>query len=123
MCVTSRRFFRRWTISASARASSLPARVTQRLPSKGPARVVDFRYLSDYHGLGSAVAWHGQVAMYVTAPSEWVIDNEPIEPPRQTLFSMYPLGFTRELAMRRGAFIYGNVMTKDETLPTLETMV
>ena len=86
-------------------------------------RVIDFRYLSDYHGLGSAIAWFGQVAMFVTAPSEWVIDNQPIEPPNHTLFSMYPLGHTRESAMRHGAFIYGNVVTKDETLPTLEAIV
>ncbi len=86
-------------------------------------RVIEFRYLSAYHGLGTAIAWSGQVAMFVSAPSEWVIDNEPVEPPNHTLFAMYPLGYTRESAIRRGAFIYGNVVTKDETLPTLESIV
>lgn len=86
-------------------------------------RVIDFRYLSDYHGLGTAIAWGGQVAMYVSAPSEWVIDNEPTEPPNHTLFAMYPLGYTRESAMRHGAFLYGNVVTKDDTLPSLEAIV
>lgn len=86
-------------------------------------RIIEFRYLSDYHGLGTAIAWGGQVAMYVSAPSEWVIDNEPTEPPNEMLFAMYPLGYTRESAMRHGAFIYGNIVTKDETLPTLEAIV
>jgi len=80
-------------------------------------RVIDFRYLSIITAWAVRSRWFGQVAMFVTAPSEWVIDNQPIEPPNHTLFSMYPLGTTRESAMRHGAFIYGNVVTKDETLP------
>jgi len=86
-------------------------------------QVVDFRYLSAYHFLGRAVAWFGEVAMYVTAPSEWVIDNQPTESLNFTLFSIYPLGYTRETAMLHGPFIYGNVVTKNETLPTLEAIV
>ena len=61
--------------------------------------------------------------MYVSAPSEWVLDNEPVEPPNYTLFAMYPLGHTRESAMRHGAFLYGNVFTKDDTYPSLEAVV
>ena len=82
-------------------------------------RVIEFQHLSDYHSVGSAIAWSGQVAMFVSAPSEWVIDNEPVD----TLFAMYPLGYTRESAIRHGAFIYGNVVRKDDTLPTLEAIV
>jgi hypothetical protein len=50
-------------------------------------------------------------------------DNEPVEPPFHTLFSMYPLGYARESAPRHGAFIYGNVESKGDTHPTLQAIV
>lgn len=86
-------------------------------------RVVEFQYLSHYHSLGSAIAWSGTFGVRITPPADWVIDNETVAEPNRTLFAMYPLGYTRESAIRHGALIYGNVVHKDDSLQTLEAIV
>jgi hypothetical protein len=40
---------------------------------------MDFRHLSDYHSLGTAIAWRGRVEMYVSA-SGCSTTNQSIRP-------------------------------------------
>ncbi len=81
-----------------------------------------FEYLSEYHSLGGAFAWSDPLAVLVRLPDTWVIDNTPPDPAAFTLFSAYPLGYTRESAMAHGAFIYGNIVVKETGAETLEAV-
>lgn len=75
--------------------------------------------LSNYQHIGCALPWRGPVAAIVEAPNGWVVDNQNTG---WCQFSMYPLGHTRESAMSMCPFLYGNIILKTETEPTMEAM-
>jgi hypothetical protein len=85
-------------------------------------KILTAKRLSEFQNIGCAMLWKGQVAAVVSPPDTWVVDNEatPGSPPFQ--FSMYPLGHTRESAMRHGAFLYGNIVLKSDREPTMEAI-
>ena len=85
-------------------------------------RIIEFKYLSAWHSLGGGIAWHGPMAALVRAPDTWVIDNQRSPKPFHMSFSMYPLGYTRETALRFGAFIYGNFELKSMEHPSMESI-
>jgi hypothetical protein len=68
---------------------------------------------------GEPWLWKGPVAAIVGLPEGWVVDNEPGQ---GFQFSMYPLLTTREKAMRFGVFLYGNIVLKTPSEPTLEAI-
>lgn len=85
-------------------------------------KILTTERLSEFQNIGCAMLWKGPIAAVVSPPDTWVVDNEatPGSPPCQ--FSMYPLGHTRESAMRYGAFLYGNIVLKCEGEPTMEAI-
>jgi hypothetical protein len=77
--------------------------------------------LSEFQHIGDAYPWVEPVAAVLSTPQGWVVDNEG--PGRERgLFAMYQLGHTRSSAQRRGAYIYGNIILKSETKPTMESI-
>ncbi len=78
--------------------------------------------LSQYQHIGCAWPWKGPVAAIVEAPDGWVVDNEDTGKPGWCQFSMYPLGHTLESAKRMCPFIYGNIVLKTATEPTMEAI-
>ena len=85
-------------------------------------RILTAERLSEFQSIGCAILWKGDVGAIASPPDTWVVDNErtPGSPPCQ--FSMYPLGHTRESAMRLGGFLYGNIVLKSEHEPTMEAI-
>jgi Restriction endonuclease len=85
-------------------------------------RIMSPERLSEFQHIGCALAWKGPVAAVVSPPEAWVVDNEatPGGPPCQ--FSMYPLGHTRESAMRFSSFLYGTLVLKFDKEPTMEAI-
>jgi Restriction endonuclease len=77
--------------------------------------------LSEFQNIGSAMLWRGTVAAVVSPPETWVVDNE-VTPTAHCQFSMYPLGHTRDSAIRYGAWLYGNIVLKSEHEPTMEAI-
>ena len=68
---------------------------------------------------GEPWLWKGPVAAMVGLPEGWVTDNE------QNLgyqFCMYPALNTREYAMRKSVFLYGNIVPKSDREPTMEAI-
>ncbi|MGA2675147.1 MAG: restriction endonuclease, partial [Terracidiphilus sp.] len=84
-------------------------------------RIISPERLSDFQHMGDAYAWVETVAAIVSPPQGWVVDNEDTRPERMQ-FSMYPLGHTRDSAMHRGAFIYGNIILKREANASIESI-
>jgi hypothetical protein len=83
-----------------------------------PLNVNDFFRIRPTH-MGEAWAWKGPVLASVGVPEGWVIDNAP---DRRYQFSMYPLGYTRESAEKKCAFLYGNIVLKTDAEPTMEAI-
>jgi hypothetical protein len=81
-------------------------------------RILTVEQLSDFQWIGAAVLWRGPVAVMISPPQHWVIDNEHTPIPgaksNQNIphFMSYPLGHTRQTAARREAFIYGTIILK-----------
>jgi len=76
--------------------------------------------LSQYQFVGCLWLWKGEVAAMVEPPSGWAVDIENMTGPCQ--FSMYPLGHNRESAMRMCPFLYGAIVLKTESAPTMEAI-
>jgi len=55
----------------------------------------------------------------VGLPKGWLADNEPRS---GFQFSMYPVLWTKESAMKRGAFLYGNIVLKTDKEPAMEAI-
>ena len=68
---------------------------------------------------GEPWLWKGPVAAMVGLPEGWVTDNER-NPDFQ--FSMYPVLYTRELAMKKSVFLYGKIVLKSTGWPTMEAI-
>ncbi len=68
---------------------------------------------------GEPWLWKGSVAAMVGLPEGWVTDSEPNSGYQ---FSMYPVLHTRESAMRKSVFLYGNIILKNDTEPTMEAI-
>src|SRR5882672_3012587 len=80
------------------------------------------RAFSEYQHIGCAWPWKGRVAAIVEAPDGWLVDVENSGAPGSFQFSMYPLDHTRESAMRSCPFLYGNIVLKTESEPTMEAI-
>lgn len=63
--------------------------------------------------------WNGPVAASVGRPEGWATDNEPN---LGWQFCMYPLFHTRECAVQKSVFLYGNIALKSESEPTMEAI-
>jgi hypothetical protein len=85
-------------------------------------RILTTERLSEFQNIGCAIPWKGPVAAVVSSPDTWVVDNEATPGSPACQFSMYPLGHTRDSAMRWGAFLYGNIVLKSEREPTMEAI-
>jgi hypothetical protein len=85
-------------------------------------KILTTERLSEFQNIGCALLWKGPVAAVVSPPDTWVVDNEATPASPLCQFSMYPLGHTRESAMRLGAFLYGNIVLKYEDEPTMEAI-
>lgn len=68
---------------------------------------------------GEPWLWKGPVAAMVGLPEGWMIDNEASS---QYQFSMYPVLQTRESAMKKSVFLYGNIVLKSSDAPTMEAI-
>jgi hypothetical protein len=68
---------------------------------------------------GEPWLWKGPVSAMVGLPEGWITDNEPNT---DYQFSMYPVLWTRESAMRKGLFLYGNILLKSDRDPTMEAI-
>jgi hypothetical protein len=77
--------------------------------------------LSHFQHMGCACAWVEPVGAVVSPPDGWVVDNEDSRPDRMQ-FVIYELGHTRDSALRRGAFIYGNIVLKRDGRSSLESI-
>ncbi len=82
-------------------------------------RILAPERLSEFQHIGVAIPWREPFGAVVSAPEGWVADNQPSEP---MLFAMYPLGHTRDSAVRSGAFLYGNIFLKNAETPTMEAI-
>jgi hypothetical protein len=69
--------------------------------------------------VGEPWPWKGPVAAMVGLPEGWVTDNDPTA---SWQFSMYPVLHTREYAMRKSVFLYGNIILKSQDEPTMEAI-
>lgn len=78
--------------------------------------------LSSYQHIGCAWPWKGPVMAIVEAPNGWVVDNQDSGKPGWCQFSMYPLGHTLESAKRTCPFLYGNIVLKTKSEPTMEAI-
>jgi hypothetical protein len=78
--------------------------------------------LSQYQHIGCAWLWKGPVLAIVEAPDGWVVDNQDTGKPGWWQFSMYPLGHSLDSAKRLCAFLYGNIVLKTESEPTMEAI-
>jgi hypothetical protein len=76
--------------------------------------------LSDYQFIGCLLCWKGPVLAMVEPPDGWVVDFENTAGPFQ--FSMYPLGHSRESAMKMCPFIYGNIVLKTAAEPNMDAI-
>lgn len=76
--------------------------------------------LSLFQFIGCLWFWRGEVAAIVEPPSGWAVDIENITGPFQ--FSMYPLGHNRESAMKMCPFLYGAIVLKTESAPTMDAI-
>jgi hypothetical protein len=85
-------------------------------------RILTTERLSEFQNIGCGILWKGPVAAVVSPPDTWVVDNEATPGSPSCQFSIYPLGHTRESAMRYGAFLYGNIVLKHEDEPTMEAI-
>lgn len=94
----------------------------QRDPRDIDLQVLPPERLSQYQHLGCAWLWKGSVMAIVDAPDGWVVDNQDTGKPEWCQFSMYPLGHSLESAKRTCPFLYGNIVLKTETEPTMEAI-
>jgi Restriction endonuclease len=78
--------------------------------------------LSDYQFIGDVLLWKGRVLAIVSTPDGWLADNQDTGKLGGCQFSMYPLGHTLESAKRMCPFLYGNIVLKSETEPTMEAI-
>lgn len=85
-------------------------------------KILTAERLSEFQNIGCAMLWKGPVAAVVSHPDTWVVDNEATPGSPAFQFSMYPLGHTRDSAMRRSAFVYGNIVLKSDREPTMEAI-
>ncbi|MGD0520106.1 MAG: restriction endonuclease [Terracidiphilus sp.] len=84
-------------------------------------RIITPERLSEFQHMGDAYLWVEPVGAIVSPPQGWVADNEDTRPEKMQ-FVMYPLGHTRDSALRRGPFIYGNIILKRESKPSIESI-
>jgi hypothetical protein len=84
-------------------------------------RILAPERLSEFQHMGDAFPWVEPLAAVVSTPEGWVADKQDTRSDRMQ-FSMYPLGHTRDSAMRYGAFLYGNIILKREEQPTMEAI-
>jgi hypothetical protein len=82
-------------------------------------RVVTPDRLSEFQHIGNAFPWREPVGAVVSTPEGWVVD---IQPSASSLFTMYPLGHTRDSAVRSEAFLYGKILLKNADTPTMEAI-
>lgn len=82
-------------------------------------RILTPERFSEFQHIGDAVLWREPVGAIVSTPEGWVVDNQPSE---LTLFTMYPLGHTRDSAARFEVFLYGNILLKNPETPTMEAI-
>lgn len=77
--------------------------------------------LSEFQHIGDAYLWVEPIAAVLNTPEGWVADNEDSRPERAQ-FAMYTLGHTRNSAQRLGAYLYGNIILKNEHQPDMESI-
>lgn len=82
-------------------------------------RILPPERLSEFQHIGTAFPWREPVGAVVSTPEGWVADNQPSG---SSLFTMYPLGHTRDSAFRFSAFLYGNILLKNTETPTIEAI-
>jgi len=82
-------------------------------------RIVTPDRLSEFQHIGNAFPWREPVGAVVSTPEGWLVDNQPSA---ASLFTMYPLGQTRESALGSEAFLYGQICLKDADTPTMEAI-
>jgi hypothetical protein len=82
-------------------------------------RILAPERFSEFQHIGVAFPWREDIGAVVSTPQGWVVDNQPTG---SMLFAMYPLGHTRDSAIRFAAFLYGNILLKNAETPTMEAI-
>lgn len=78
-------------------------------------RIIEFKDLERFQGF-MAIPYFGAHGAVVSAPEGWVVDSTP---PKPQLAAFYPMGLSREEAIRTDGYIYFAYSKKDAKWPDL----
>ncbi len=76
--------------------------------------------LSEYQYTGAPLIWRDRLGIFLDCPAGWVVDNSMTHTPGRFLVAMYPIGHTLESAASLASFLYGNIIFKVGTPPSLD---